>query len=279
MQNDTDILKNETPAPPAEKSGEETVKPFEPARPSENGKSEITNNGPQPGQSLSPPPPPPPPVNNPLTTRTGKIARLPHEIREKVNSMLRNSCQHAGIVQKLAELGYPGISVNSISTWKYGGYVDWLLETQHQEKRLTLPAALERSRLALAGAGLQHGAVVFAASALTEIMARFDFAHAVTLLRRRPELFPSFVHSIAALARSSSELSNAFGRFESLDSALREKLGLLVDYKTPSPDAISAAPSPAKNGDPATPHPNCSQNGDRNHSESPPVMLTNNDRH
>src|SRR5205809_3207986 len=155
-------------------------------------------------------------VNPPVTlsSRNGKIARLPLDIRENVNSMLRNNFRHATIVQKLAELGYPGISVNSISTWKHGGYIDWLLETQHQEKRLALPSALERCHAAVAGARLQQNAIVCAATALTEIMNQFDFSSAVALLRRRPELFPSFVHSIAALGRSSSELANAFGRFQ-----------------------------------------------------------------
>src|SRR5712671_4670670 len=48
-------------------------------------------------------------VNPALSSRNGKIARLPLDIREQVNSMLRNNFRHATIVQKLAELGYPDI--------------------------------------------------------------------------------------------------------------------------------------------------------------------------
>ena len=62
----------------------------------------------------------------PSHTRNGKIARLPLEIREQVNQVLRSGLTYAHILSKLAELGHPGISINSISTWKHGGYIEWL---------------------------------------------------------------------------------------------------------------------------------------------------------
>src|SRR5580765_6810073 len=62
-------------------------------------------------------------VDSSPSHRTGKIARLPAEARAEVNTMLRNGYRHLAIVKKLAELGHSDISVNSIHTWKYGGFV------------------------------------------------------------------------------------------------------------------------------------------------------------
>ena len=44
--------------------------------------------------------------------------------------------QYSTIIASLAEKGYPGISVSSISSWRHGGYVDWLTAQQQAESRL-----------------------------------------------------------------------------------------------------------------------------------------------
>ena len=69
-------------------------------------------------------------------TRTGKIARLPLEIREQLNRRLQdgeigkelvvwlNSLPGARAVLKKAFGGRP-INKENLSGWKQGGYVDW----------------------------------------------------------------------------------------------------------------------------------------------------------
>jgi hypothetical protein len=176
--------------------------------------------------------------------RTGKVARLPAEARAEVNTMLRNAYGHKAIVAKLAELGHPGISVNSIYTWKYGGFVDWLHEQQRLEKSLALPKALEHCTRAARIAEVQQSALVIASTALTEIMSRFDFKHAVDLLYRRPQLFPSFVHSIAALGRCTSDLATAFARMQDAEKSLRDKAALISGNPAESlPSPLPAEPS------------------------------------
>src|SRR5205809_4248008 len=44
-------------------------------------------------------------------SRNGKIARLPHPIREQVNRLLRNGNTYSNIISDLATMGYPGISL------------------------------------------------------------------------------------------------------------------------------------------------------------------------
>ena len=57
--------------------------------------------------------------------RNGKVARLPKNIRDIVNQMLDDGATYATIVQKLAELGYPGFNMMNIHTWRIGGFREW----------------------------------------------------------------------------------------------------------------------------------------------------------
>src|SRR5437660_4468655 len=58
--------------------------------------------------------------------RHGKVARLPNQIRNLVNTMLNDGCSYSTIVRRLAELGHPRLTVHNISRWRKGGYEDWL---------------------------------------------------------------------------------------------------------------------------------------------------------
>ncbi len=69
-------------------------------------------------------------------TRKGKIARLPHPIREQVNRRLQDGEEGKSIAQWLntlpealaviaAEFDRQPINENNVSNWKQGGYRDW----------------------------------------------------------------------------------------------------------------------------------------------------------
>jgi hypothetical protein len=69
-------------------------------------------------------------------TRHGKIARLPHAIREQVNRRLQNSDEGKEIVEWVnslpevraimdAEFGGQPVSEVNLSNWRLGGYRDW----------------------------------------------------------------------------------------------------------------------------------------------------------
>ena len=56
----------------------------------------------------------------------GKVARLPNEIRNLVNTMLNAGASYSTVVRRLTELGHPGFTIFSICRWRKGGYEDWL---------------------------------------------------------------------------------------------------------------------------------------------------------
>ena len=77
-------------------------------------------------------------------TRTGKIARLPREIREQLNRRLEDGATGVSLVEWLnsqrkvrsvlkAEFGGNPISEQNLSEWKQGGFIEW---QKHQEMLL-----------------------------------------------------------------------------------------------------------------------------------------------
>src|SRR5437899_960302 len=58
--------------------------------------------------------------------RHGKVARLPNQIRNLVNTMLNDGASYSAVVRRLAELGHHGFTVFNICRWRKGGYEDWL---------------------------------------------------------------------------------------------------------------------------------------------------------
>lgn len=93
-----------------------------------------------------------------MTTRHGKIARLPHEIREELNRRLFNGIMGPELLAWLNELPavkevvakfFAGAPVNrqNLADWRHGGYQDWL---RHQERELRI------QRLSEEGVGLKQ---------------------------------------------------------------------------------------------------------------------------
>jgi len=76
-------------------------------------------------------PPPPAAVETRASkpkVRNGKIARLPHPLRDMVNRMLRNNIPYSGIVAALEEHDVH-VTERNVSNWKTrGGYKEWCAE-------------------------------------------------------------------------------------------------------------------------------------------------------
>jgi hypothetical protein len=60
--------------------------------------------------------------------RTGKIAHLPAQTRDFVNTCLEDGFSYAEVAAKLAERGYPEINFDNVGNWARGGYLDYLRE-------------------------------------------------------------------------------------------------------------------------------------------------------
>lgn len=156
--------------------------------------------------------------------RTGKIARLPAELRDGINTMLRHGSPYSAISEKLAASGHPGITPANISNWKFGGFADWLDEQQRLEARLALPKALERCGRSNELDRLQQNALALACEQLAQILSRFDINRALALLYEKPQLLPAFIGALAALGRSSAELTRAFEISQNCEHLIRRKL-------------------------------------------------------
>jgi hypothetical protein len=61
--------------------------------------------------------------------RTGKVARLPKVIRDQINVMIQDGVPYLKIIETLGA-HTEALTENNLSTWKTGGYLDWLREQQ-----------------------------------------------------------------------------------------------------------------------------------------------------
>lgn len=65
------------------------------------------------------------PKNNPIT-RKGKIARLPYEIRQQINELIRDGAPASRLNTFLIDQGYEAVNDQNWTNWRHGGYQDWL---------------------------------------------------------------------------------------------------------------------------------------------------------
>lgn len=66
--------------------------------------------------------------SNNAPTRKGKIARLPYEIREQINEMLRDGVPASRLNTFLMQNGFEAVNDQNWTNWRQGGYQDWLKE-------------------------------------------------------------------------------------------------------------------------------------------------------
>ena len=72
--------------------------------------------------------------------RTGKIARLPKDLRDRVNAMLDDGVPYKTILAELDARrdrwppGLTGINKMNLTHWKEGGYQDWRREREIREQ-------------------------------------------------------------------------------------------------------------------------------------------------
>ena len=69
---------------------------------------------------------------DPLTARKrrGKVARLPKNIRDELNTRLENGESYEIIIRWLARKGHRGFKKQNLHHWKEGGYQDWRRENE-----------------------------------------------------------------------------------------------------------------------------------------------------
>ncbi len=120
-----------------------------------------------------------------MTTRRGKIARLPLAVRQELNTRLRNGepgkdlvlwLNSLPAVQEVLTAQFQGkpIAGCNLSRWRAGGYADWLLEQMSPETRVNDVLQMSPDLVA----ALQGG--------FTDKMALLLSCHMLAELKRHP---------------------------------------------------------------------------------------------
>lgn len=141
--------------------------------------------------------------------RTGKIARLPFEIRTEVNHNLRDGWQYQAIIGWLVEKGHAkdgDLNEQNLTNWKNGGHQDWLKE---QERLADMQArrefALEIVK-ANEGSKLHEANLHLAASQIYDVLTDFDPQRLKDLLDESPENYTHVVNALGKLSKSNIEV-------------------------------------------------------------------------
>ena len=111
--------------------------------------------------------------------RTGKIARLPHHLREEVNRRLLNNERSTTLLAWLnaepeaiqlwdADFESVPASPQNLSEWRHGGYREWRTRKERADALKTLSA--HAAELAKNGMGLSGGAAAIAAGEILETL-------------------------------------------------------------------------------------------------------------
>ena len=111
--------------------------------------------------------------------RHGKVARLPNQIRNLVNTMLNDGASYSAVVRRLAELGHHGFTVFNICRWRKGGYEDWLAA---QEK-----FDLEKLRAESTADAVKHFRDPSALAEASEVLLAVNTFRALREIQRRPD--------------------------------------------------------------------------------------------
>ena len=76
----------------------------------------------------------PAPAKNPFSrSRRGTVARLPKILRDRINQMLDDGLSYAHIIRELGS-DANGLATTHISSWKTGGYQDYLRQQQRLDQ-------------------------------------------------------------------------------------------------------------------------------------------------
>jgi len=180
-----------------------------------------------------------------MTTRNGKIARLPFEIREELNHRLLENEPAKTIltwinadstVRHFMEVLFEGrpITEQNISEWRQGGYEEWL--TYHSYLGNVSDLSENAARVALTGINAEHLLLILTA-AFADLLHKQDTTDEIAFNRR---LIVLQHLTKTALTMRRSEQKDARLQLD------RERLEILREKhhdKSPSSSPVSGEPS------------------------------------
>lgn len=143
-----------------------------------------------------------------------KIARLPRDIREQLNSKLDNGELGPTIlpwlndlpeVQKIVREQFKGVAVSdqNLSTWRETGYATWQVgqERVHKLRQLSEMAL----KMGTSGRDLFAGSNAIAAGHIMELLENLDPDAQQEMLAEKPEMFTDLLDKLAKLTKAHTE--------------------------------------------------------------------------
>ena len=146
------------------------------------------------------------------TTRKGKIARLPFELRNEVNERLRNGEAGPRLLKWLnglpavrsvldAEFGGERVKEQNLSDWRKGGYGDWLAKKERaEERREQIDWALKAT-----GGDAADAVSLMTASQFVDILSDFDPRLVKELIKDDPSQYAEVLKAFAAMERGRAQ--------------------------------------------------------------------------
>lgn len=147
-------------------------------------------------------PPPSPVMSVTPHRRTGKIARLPAKLREKVNLMLNNGATYAAILKFLASKGHDDIEIDSVYNWHKGGFQDWL---RAEERSFVIRDLRNWARRLAADdnpMALPDAMINFTCAQLQQVLDCLDVALLREMLVKKPEKYPLLANTLARMTEN-----------------------------------------------------------------------------
>lgn len=175
-----------------------------------------------------------------MRARTGKIARLPKDLRDAVNLALRDGAT-AAAVRKLIEDAKAHGATNgdgseieppddqNVTNWRQGGFQDWLNEQQRlEDMRFKNELALEIVKRN-EGSKISEATLLLASSQLYEVLTEFDLAGLKDKLAENPEGYTDVVNALAKLSKGVVDIEKFKENVRARKQAIEAELGAAKD--------------------------------------------------
>ncbi|HWX22281.1 MAG TPA: hypothetical protein VN578_20465 [Candidatus Binatia bacterium] len=151
-----------------------------------------------------------------------KISRLPADVRESINQMLRQRIPYPQIIEKLGDHGQD-LNKNNLSRWKKTGYLVWLAEQQRREDahaQLQLLFDLLREK----DNGKIHEATQqMAALRISQVLAAFDPATLSQAFQQNPQAFVRLIQTLPSLSRGGMDCERLLVEFAERKASLEKE--------------------------------------------------------
>lgn len=133
--------------------------------------------------------------------RTGKIARLPKEVRDVVNLMLRDGASYPAVIEYLRDHGHGEFNAENVSNWFEGGFCDWERDQQRiADIRARSQAALEMVRELKKDGDIHitEANELMLASQVNEVLQEINTEDIKALIQLEPKNYPKFAKIVTA---------------------------------------------------------------------------------